>query len=174
MGGVGLSGVGYGLFGLLYVLSQYDERFRDSVDKSTVNLFIGWFFFCIFATVTHMFNVANVAHGAGALFGALLGCAIVLPERRRLIAGAGTALVLVGLSGATFARPLVNFSKYGGYEESTWGYDALIANRDAEAVRWYTDVVRYQPKIAPFWFNLGIAHQRLNQAQAASSAYKRA
>src|SRR5216683_2448506 len=40
-GGVGLSGVGYGLFGLLYVLSQHDERFKDSLDKRTVKLFIG-------------------------------------------------------------------------------------------------------------------------------------
>jgi membrane associated rhomboid family serine protease len=71
-GGLGLSGVGYGLVGLLYVLSQYDERFRGSIDKSTVNLFIGWFFFGVFATATHMFNVANGAHGTGALFGALL------------------------------------------------------------------------------------------------------
>jgi len=43
-GGVGLSGVGYGLFGLLYVLSQRDERFTESLDKRTVNLFVAWFF----------------------------------------------------------------------------------------------------------------------------------
>jgi len=86
-GGVGLSGVGYGLFGLLYVLSQHDERFKDSLDKRTVNLFVGWFFICILATVTHVFNVANVAHAAGAVLGLLLGYAIVLPGRRTLIEG---------------------------------------------------------------------------------------
>jgi len=51
-GGVGLSGVGYGLFGLLYVLSQHDERFKESLDKRTVNLFVAWFFICILMTAT--------------------------------------------------------------------------------------------------------------------------
>src|SRR5215472_11131092 len=67
-GGVGLSGVGYGLFGLLYVLSQHDERFKESLDRRTVNLFIGWLFICTLATVTHVFKVANVAHAAGTVF----------------------------------------------------------------------------------------------------------
>jgi membrane associated rhomboid family serine protease len=116
-GGVGLSGVGYGLFGLLYVLSQHDARFKDSLDKRTVNLFVAWFFICIFTTVTHVFVVANVAHAAGAVLGLLLGYAIVLPRRRALIA-AGIGLVIVGgLCGATFGRPFINFSKNGGYEE---------------------------------------------------------
>ena len=43
-GGVGLSGVGYGLFGLLCVLSERDERFRGAIDRRTVQLFVGWFF----------------------------------------------------------------------------------------------------------------------------------
>ncbi|HXO39382.1 MAG TPA: rhomboid family intramembrane serine protease, partial [Candidatus Acidoferrum sp.] len=50
VGGVGLSGVGYGLFGLLWVLSKRDERFRDAIDHRTIQLFVIWFFFCIFAT----------------------------------------------------------------------------------------------------------------------------
>jgi membrane associated rhomboid family serine protease len=173
-GGVGLSGVGYGLFGLLYVLSQHDERFKESLDKRTVNLFVGWFFICILTTVTHLFNVANVAHAAGAALGLLLGYAIVLPGRRTLIAGSIAALVLFGLCAATFARPFINLSSQGGYEEGKWGYDALIANRNQEAVQWCRDATRYQPKVSSFWFNLGIGYQRLNDQAAASSAYQRA
>src|SRR5712671_6233477 len=37
-GGVGLSGAGYALFGLLWVLSARDERFRDCIDQRTVKL----------------------------------------------------------------------------------------------------------------------------------------
>jgi len=87
-GGVGLSGLEYGLFGLLYVLSQRDERFKESLDKRTINLFVGWFFTFIFGTGTHLFNVANVAHAVGALLGLLLGYAIVLPMRRSIFVGA--------------------------------------------------------------------------------------
>ena len=41
--GVGLSGVGYGLFGFLWVLSPRDRRFLGMVDQQTVVMFIGWF-----------------------------------------------------------------------------------------------------------------------------------
>jgi membrane associated rhomboid family serine protease len=173
-GGVGLSGVGYGLFGLLYVLSQRDERFKEALDKRTVSLFVGWFFICILTTVTHVFSVANVAHASGAVLGLLLGYAIVLPGRRALIVTGIVVLIVFGFCGATFARPLINLSSQGGYEEEKWGYDALIANRDQEAIRWLRDAVRYQPKIPLFWFNLGIAYERLNNQQAASNAYQRA
>jgi GlpG protein len=126
-GGVGLSGVGYGLLGLLYVLSHHDERFKDSLDAKTISLFIVWFFVCIFMTLTHVWSVANVAHASGALLGALLGYSIVIPKRR-VVLGVGMAiLILLGFCGATFARPFVNFSSQGGYEEGKWGYDALIA-----------------------------------------------
>jgi membrane associated rhomboid family serine protease len=84
-GGVGLSGVGYGLFGLLCVLSERDERFRGAIDRRTVQLFVGWFFICIVTTLTHTFVVANVAHGAGAILGALAGLASTLPNRRRAL-----------------------------------------------------------------------------------------
>jgi len=173
-GGVGLSGVGYGLFGLLYVLSQHDERFKDSLDSRTVNLFIGWFFICILATAVHILNVANVAHAAGAVFGFMFDYAIVFPVRRALITGGMATLALFGLCGATFARPLINLSSQGGYEEGRWGYDALIANRNQDAVRWLRDAVRYQPKISSYWFDLGIAYQRVNDPHDASAAYQQA
>ena len=70
-GGVGLSGVNYGLFGLLLVLSRTDPRFRDAIDRQTVQLLVGWFFLCIVLTVMNVWGVANVAHGAGFILGAL-------------------------------------------------------------------------------------------------------
>ena len=173
-GGIGLSGVVYGLFGLLYVLSRHDQRFRNAIDKRTETLFIVWFFICIFLTATHTFNVGNIAHGTGALLGFLLGYAIVFPGRQRVVAGVIVALLLFGFWGSTLGRPFINFSRQGGYEEEKWGYDALIANRDQEAVGWLGDAVRYQPKQSTFWFNLGLAHQRLNNQYAALSAYQRA
>jgi membrane associated rhomboid family serine protease len=173
-GGVGLSGVGYGLFGLLYVLSQHDERFKDSLDTSVVNIFVLWFFFCIFMTAIHVFNVANVAHAAGAALGLLMGYVIVFPKKRVLFGMGTAALILLGLCGSTFVRPFVNLSSKGGYEEGEWGYAALVSNQNREALRWLRDAVRYQPKIASYWFNLGIAYERLNNNSASISAYKRA
>src|SRR5436309_2497422 len=72
-GGVGLSGVGYGLFGLLWILSKRDHRFADAVDARTIQTFIIWFFVCIATTIMHVMQVANIAHGGGAALGILTG-----------------------------------------------------------------------------------------------------
>lgn len=173
-GGVGLSGVGYGLFGLLYVLSDRDDRFRGAIDQRTFKLFVGWFFICIATTVTHTFAVANVAHGAGATLGVLLGYALTLPNRRLPFSAAVAAIVLFGIWGSTLGRPIVNLSGKAGYEEGIWGYDALVVSHNEEAVRWLRDAVKLQPNVPSFWFNLGIAYDRLGKVPAAMSAYQRA
>jgi membrane associated rhomboid family serine protease len=174
LGGVGLSGVGYGLFGLLWVLSRHDDRFRDAVDQKVVRLFVVWFFFCIAMTVMHIFSVGNIAHGAGAVLGILTATAIVMPHRRILIAVSIGVVLLFGLWGSTLGRPRINLSGKAGYEEAKWGYDALLADRNQEAARWLRDAVVYQPKLPVYWFNLGIAYQRLGNRTAAQAAYERA
>lgn len=173
-GGVGLSGVGYGLFGMLWVLSSQDERFREAVDTKTVQLFVGWFFFCIFTTVMKWFPVGNIAHGAGAILGALIGVMVSNPRRRSLAVASIGALVAFGLWGSTLGRPRINVSAEGGYAEGKWGYDALATGRNQESVHWLRDAVLYQPKIAVYWFDLGIAYQRTGQVKEARVAYLRA
>jgi membrane associated rhomboid family serine protease len=173
-GGVGLSGVGFGLFGLLCVLSERDQQFRGAIDRRTIKLFVGWFFICIVTTVTHTFVVANVAHGAGAILGALTGLAITLPNRRRPLVASIVAIFLFGLWGATLGRTIVNLSGKAGFEEGKWGYDALIANQNQDAVRWLRDAAKLQPKVSVYWFDLAIAYERLGNMPAAMAAYQRA
>jgi membrane associated rhomboid family serine protease len=173
-GGVGLSGVGYGLFGLLWVVSDRDERFRGAIDQRTVKLFIGWFVICILTTITHTFVVANVAHAAGAVLGALVGFAITQPSRRLPIAATIAAIVLFGLWGSTLGRPTINLSGKVGFEEGKWGYDALLANKNQEAARWLRDAAKLQPKESSYWFNLGIAYYRVGNVPAAMAAYQKA
>ena len=173
-GGVGLGASGYALFGLLWILSRRDDRFRDAVDQRTVVLFIGWFVFCIATTLTHTWVVANVAHGVGALLGILVGLAITQPARRLLFATSAAGIVLFGLWGATLGRPTLNLSGKAGYEEGKWGYEALLANRSTEAVRWLRDATVYQPRTPQYWFDLGIAYQRTGNTAAAKAAYQQA
>lgn len=172
-GGVGLSGVGYGLFGLLYVLSKHDDRFKEYIHQKTVNLFLGWFVFCVFTTVTHIFNVGDVAHAAGAAFGWILGYALVLPRGRVPIVTGVAALILFGFAASTIWRPHLNLASKGGYDEGAWGYDALLADQNQEAIRWLRDALIYQPRMASYWFNLGLAYERENNP-AAQAAYRRA
>jgi len=173
-GGVGLSGVGYGLFALLWVLSRHDDRFRDTVGSKTVQLFVGWFLFCAVTTLLHIYSVGNIAHAAGAILGALTGAAIVYPQRRTLLSAGIGIIVLFGLWGSTLGRPRINRSANAGYEEGQWGYAALQSNRNQEAVRWLRDASAYQPKLAVYWFDLGIAYHRLGNMPAAKAAYEKA
>jgi len=173
-GGVGLSGVGYGLFGLTWMLSRHDERFKDAIDTRTVQLFVGWFFFCIVATWLNFMPVANTAHGAGAVLGILAGLAIALPDSRSIFTAGLGAVLFLGLWGATLGRPRINLSGRAGYEEARWGYDALKAHQNEQAVRWFRDSVTYQPKIPEFWYDLGFAYQQSGDLRAAFADYRKA
>ena len=159
-GGVGLSGVGYGLFGMLWVLSRYDHRFRATIGPNITTLFVAWFFLCILATAAKIYAVANVAHLAGALLGALLGYAIAVPGWRLRMAIALSAVVAAGIWGATLGRAIVNVSRSAAYDESKLGYDALLRNDNVAAQRWLNDAARLEPRSAYIWYDLGIAHAR--------------
>jgi tetratricopeptide (TPR) repeat protein len=173
-GGVGLSGVGYGLLGMMWVLSRHDRRFTDAVDARTVGLFVAWFFICIIMTLLGT-PIANLAHGIGAGTGLMLGFAISKPPIKWRIPAALGLIVLVAvvIAGATIGRPWINFSG-DGYGEANFGYEALRANKNTEAVKWYLDAIRMQPREANYWYNLGVAYNRLNRDREARNAFARA
>jgi GlpG protein len=97
---VGLSGILYGLFGILLVGRRWHLDLAMVCDASTVKFLIVWFFLCILLSYTGLLPVANTAHGAGLLFGVLFGLAIFdLPHRIRwrVLAVVSTLLVLATL-----------------------------------------------------------------------------
>jgi GlpG protein len=92
---VGLSGILYGLFGLLWVGRRWRREFYAVCSDQVVHVLVAWFFICIVLTHLDMLPVANVAHGAGLGFGALYAMAFYSRRRRRLWqAGAVAATVL--------------------------------------------------------------------------------
>jgi len=114
-GGIGLSGVVYGLFGFLWILTRRDPRFRNVIDQHTRRLFVGWFFLCILLTIVGIMLIANIAHGMGAVLGVMLGEAVAGRRSRRrwarlaIVATAALCGVL-----ASVARPYVNLSPWLG------------------------------------------------------------
>jgi membrane associated rhomboid family serine protease len=174
-GGVGLSGVGYGLFGFLWVLSRWNTRFADVIDRQTIQLFIGWFFFCIVLTVFDVYPVANVAHAMGAMLGVMIGFTVTGRSGKRLVWGGATVLLLaITTTCSTVLRPKVNFSAYGGLEEFQLGYDALNAGQYEAAAIHLRRATAYRRTDPADWFDLGIAEQRLGHQAAAADAYRRA
>jgi membrane associated rhomboid family serine protease len=175
-GGVGLSGVGYGLFGMLWVLSRRDSRFRDAVDRQTVQLMVGWFFLCIVLTKTNVLPVANVAHGVGCVLGALLGWTLSarnrLPQLQRSAVMA--AAFLLCIAGGTVARPYVNFTKDIGRDFAYRGYLALEKGDNQRAAVLYEQAVAIDPHVFGWWNNLAIAYWHLGRTAEARDAFSRA
>jgi membrane associated rhomboid family serine protease len=176
VGGEGLSGVGYGLFGLLWVLTRRgDRRFVNEVDNRTAGLFVAWFFFCVIATELDWMPIANIAHGVGAITGGLIGWTISTSGYKRWIGSAATAMLVVAvLAGDTVARPWVNFDKNRGVDEAYQGYVDLAADRNQEALRWCRDSVRARPDNGGYWYNLGIAWHRTGHESESIEAFQRA
>ena len=174
--GVGLSGVGYGLFGFLWVLSKRDARFYDAIHPQTTQLFIGWFFLCLALTYANVWHVANVAHATGAGFGALAGL-VMSPargNRRQLAAAVLVCSLIVVFAAGAFARPHVNLTGAAGQELAQKAYDSLQNNDNQAAVELLERAVRLRGAQAWWWHNLGIGYMRLDRRRDAALAFRRA
>jgi len=175
-GGIGLSGVGYGLFGLIWSLGRFDRRFAGVVDQKTVSLFVIWFFLCILTTVLGIMPVANVAHGMGLVLGFVLGEMLGQPYRARrigafVVEGLLIAAIVVGM---TVGRPYVNLSSQRGAQEAYLAYKSLTDGRNDDGIKWGRRAVRLNPKDQGAWTNLGVAYHRAGQAAEAEAAWEKA
>jgi lipopolysaccharide biosynthesis regulator YciM len=174
LGGVGLSGVGYGLFGMLWVLSHYDERFEDTIDGQTIMLFIVWFFVCIVMTKTNLMLVGNVAHGAGAIVGLLLGATLVLHGIGKKLAVAATSIfVALCLFGVLVARPYINFGADIGGELAYLGHRDLVEGRYDRAVERLTEALKRNDRQGDWWCILAEAYRRMGREADALEACHR-
>lgn len=176
--GIGLSGLGYGLFGLLWALGKKHPDFRGAISEQIVALFVLWFLACIVTTYLGVFLVANVAHGAGALLGAMLGWTIAQHGRARRLWMAATILACAAIAAAaTVARPFVHvgYSGEGRIDEWRNAADrAFSAGDPARAQRFLERVVAEDPRDAIGWYNLGVARAQQGAHADALAAYERA
>lgn len=174
-GGVGLSGIGYGLWGMLWVLERRDARFAGVIDRQTSQTFVVWFFLCIGLTLTDVMRVANVAHAVGAGTGALLGLAASSTGtvRWRCVAGL-VAVAIMGVAGSTVLWPWINLSNYAEAEVEHAGLEALERGDNAGAKRLLEISAGMRGAPARAWFNLGIAYARLGMHEDAAAAFEHA
>ena len=174
-GGVGLSGVGYGLWGMLWVLQKRDPRFANAVDRLTSQTFVIWFFLCIVLTLTNVFPVANVAHGAGAVLGALLGWAAsgTLSMKWKAITALAIFMIL-SLLGSTIFWPEVNLSSFAEGEIERIGLEAAGRGDNVYAAHCFETAVHTRHAPAGAWYNLGVAYDRLGRMSEAYACFERA
>ena len=174
-GGVGLSGLGYGLWGLLMILERRDSRFADAVDAQTNQMFVAWFFICIVTTITHVMPVANIAHGAGAVLGMLLALAIGggRTEKGKARFGLAALMVLILLGGTVF-WPRVNLSSDADAEIEHAALEALDRGDIQKGVKWLEIAAHKRNAPARVWYNLGVAYGRAGRSQDAAAAFNEA
>jgi membrane associated rhomboid family serine protease len=94
--GIGISGVGYALFGFGWIARERYPAFREAVQDRTVRLFLSWLVLCFFLTAFGIMRVANGAHLGGLLFG--VAVAEIAVRRRKVALVVPGLVLLAGLS----------------------------------------------------------------------------
>lgn len=118
--GIGFSGVGYAMVGFGWVARQYRTNLEAAFNDRTVQLFGVWFFICIAGTALKMMNVANIAHGMGAVFGVVCGYAFLRPS---LLAKVGAVALILTSIVPVYWNPL-------SYDwQAIRGYDLLTKEK---------------------------------------------
>ncbi len=80
--GIGISGVVYALFGILWAGRGTYQGWRIEVNSETFRTFVAWAVICVVTTTMGIMNVANGAHFGGMLFGMALGWLFIAPRRQ--------------------------------------------------------------------------------------------
>lgn len=177
-GGIGLSGVGYGLVGCLWILAKRDKRFRDAIDRNVLIMFFAWGVLCVVLTVTNVWRIGNIAHGSGFVLGALIGRAIAPgPKNHRATAGIALAVIVAALvGGAGWARPHINLSATAAGDDGYRGAQALGDKQYELAARHLRRAIALAPGDADNWYNYGIALQHVDdpEGRTALDVWKRA
>jgi membrane associated rhomboid family serine protease len=174
-GAIGLSGVVYGLFGLLWAASRWHPDKQGLLNPSVTRMLVGWFFLCILLTETGTLRIANVAHGSGALLGAALGWSLSGPRDRRgwrwLLF---PALTLLFTLAGQFGRPYLNYSPSRAREVFAIGYTQEQAGDDQAALASFREATRILADFEEAWWNQGVCLQGLGRMDEAETAFQRA
>jgi membrane associated rhomboid family serine protease len=111
--GIGLSGIGYTLFGYLFVKSKTCQEYKNYLHKKTINLFLFWLVLCVVLTKTGAWTVGNAAHIGGLLWGALL--AYLSKHEKYLQWSAGSiyiALLIILILHGPFSTAYLSYKAY--------------------------------------------------------------
>lgn len=175
---IGLSGVGYALFGALWALRK-TGKYAGLVDTNTGLMFGAWFVVCVVCTRLGLMNIANVAHGAGLVFGLMVGWSV----RSAAVGKAAWGLAIAAASiavwlGATTYRTSINFAYLGlSSQQDMLGKAerALKNGRYLEALPLLQQAAAKDPGNANLWKIIGaIYYDELADNKSAADAWEKA
>lgn len=165
--GIGASGVGYAMFGFMWIARSRYPDFHDVLTPRTIELFILWLFACFALTYLDLVNVGNAAHVAGLLFGMAAAGSLAVKPRPPLAIPALAGLVVLALT-PLFWCPW----------SPTWlgvqGYRAHEAGDYPRAVEYYTRLLGRDPRAAWAYFNRGAAYYQMGEDEKGHADKQRA
>jgi membrane associated rhomboid family serine protease len=164
---VGLSGLVYAIFGVVWVLRRQVPAFREALDEGSVKILIVWLFLCIALTYANVWRIANVGHFSGLAFGLAVGggCRIW----RRLNLAARIALFL-----PTLLLPAGLYYLSHPVLDPDWHFwRAYHSNRPEFQIREYEKALALRPKFPEARHNLAIAYLDLKRPDLARPALER-
>jgi membrane associated rhomboid family serine protease len=172
---LGLSGVVYGLFGLLWAADRWQVDKGGILNPGTANLLWGWMVLCIVLTEAQVMQIANVAHVSGAALGVALGWSTSGPRDARgwrwfLFPLLTVLFVAAGL----FGRPWLNHSESRAVELFGQGVRLGEDGRLEEALAAFTRSTELRPSLAESWWNRGVMLQRLGRRGEAEASFEEA
>ena len=134
--GIGLSGIGYALFGYLFVKSKTTAEYRNYLEKKTIYLFLIWLVVCVVLTKTGAWNVGNAAHFGGLFWGALVAYTSKYNKYLRWI---------IGLGFITALTALIFFSPFSTFYLSNKAYELHKDEKLEEAMVLYRKILKIDP-----------------------------
>ena len=153
--GIGLSGVVYAVFGLLWAGRGRYPEWGEMASPANIRLFISWGILCFILTALHLLAVGNWAHTGGLAFGYGVGLAFFVPRHRWI--GVASVVALVGLT--VLSLTYMPWSA----DWTFWkGNKAFDADNYARAIYWYNKSLKDGVDPEPAWEN--IASSWHNQA----------
>ena len=162
--GIGASGVGYAMFGFMWLARDHYARFNEVLDQRTIRVFLVWLCACIVVTYFGILNVANAAHIGGLAFGGGVAIAFVLRVRARLSLAA-----LVVLSATSVFWAPWSF---------TWLCQAAVTaenkGQDEKAIELYGKAIGLEPTHRWAYLRRYQIHVKLGQIELAREYYGRA
>jgi membrane associated rhomboid family serine protease len=95
--GIGASGVGYAMFGFIWITREYFPSFKTVLTPRIIGLFLLWLVLCWILTLAKLGNVGNAAHVGGLLFGVTCGAWVVHRPQRSLLTITICSLLVVAV-----------------------------------------------------------------------------
>jgi membrane associated rhomboid family serine protease len=134
--GIGLSGIGYSLFGFLFIKSKTTEQYRHFLDRATIIQFVIWLVLCVILTQTNAWSIGNAAHIAGLFWG--ITVAYIAKFRKYIQWATGIGLLSIVTSSIFWSPFSTSWLSHRAYELHN-------SQKTEEAIELYKKILVREP-----------------------------